>query len=79
MISAKEIMQDMVEGGEYVNALMPREVYNQINDDIQHQMSITVRVKNSHYTDDEVYRDLTNKASKASKKVRDYEFNINNK
>ena len=69
----------MVEGGEYVNALMPIEVYNQINDDIQHQMSITVRVKNSHYTDDEVYRDLTNKAGKAGKKVRDYEFNINNK
>ena len=72
-------MQDMVEGGEYVNALMPREVFDQIHNDLHEQMYFTVRVKNSHYTDDEIYRDLKSKASKASNKVRDYEFNINNK
>lgn len=79
MRGSKDIMESMMDGNEYVNAMMPIEVYHQINNNLQEQMSITVRRKNSHYESDETYKDLANKSAKANRKLRDYEFILNNK
>lgn len=74
MRGSKEILEEMQLGDEYVNALMGIHVYNQIEESLQEQMSITIRQKNNLYESDDMYRDLTTKARRANKILRDYEF-----
>ena len=78
MTSAKQIIEEMVEGGKFVTAVMSFETYLRINDEIAEQIDITVRVKSCKYDKDETHCLLLKALTKAKRKVRDREFKLNN-
>ena len=74
MKGSKEILEELQQGEEYVNALMPLWVYNEIDHRLHEEMSITIRQKHCLYDTDPTYRELAKQSKQASKKLSDYEF-----
>ena len=79
MISSKDIMESMIEGEEYVNAMMPLQIFLQINDELREQMYFTIREKNCQFDTDETHCQLVREISKAKRELRNYEYDLNNK
>lgn len=79
MISAKDLMNELMEGEEYVSAMMPIQIFHQIQDELQSQMYFTIRQKSCQFDTDEIHCGLIKAISKAKRKLRDYEFELNNK
>ena len=78
MTSAKQIMEEMVEGGKFVTAIMSMETYFRINEEVAEEIAITIRVKSCKYDKDETHCKLLKAITTAKRKLRDYEFKLNN-
>ncbi|PHR23604.1 MAG: hypothetical protein COA36_16870 [Desulfotalea sp.] len=75
----KELMEDIMEGEQYVTCVMPAQIYHQIQNDLQHQMYTRISVKTCKYKEDPRHCELLKVYLKAKKQLTDREFEINNK
>ena len=79
MKGSKAFFEELMDGEEYAVVMTRLQTYHQIDDHIKEQSTLTVRVNNCKYDQDEKHCKLVKAISKAKKQLRDYEFEINNK
>ena len=79
MKGSKEFFEELMDGEEYAVVMTRLQTYHQIDDHIKEQSTLTVRVNNCKYDQDEKHCQLVKAITKAKKQLRDYEFEINNK
>lgn len=80
MITSQQFFEELREGDEYLSCFMTKEVYSGIELENRERIVVnTVRLKTSKFKDDETHKKLTKASYKASKELRDYEFNQNHK
>ena len=78
-MTSKEFFRRLEDGREYVTLITTKEIYNsQGMHNIPEIVLTSIKKKNESFENDETYRELVSAVSKAKKKLRDYEFSINN-
>ena len=73
------IGREFREGEQMVYAKMDMETLHRIDQEIAEQMEITIRVKSCKYKDDPTHCELLKAFMKYKTKLRDREFELNNK
>jgi len=80
MITSQQFFEELKEGDEYMSCTMTKEVYSGIELENRERIVVnTVKQKNSSFKDNETHKELVKKLGKASKELRDFEFNLNHK
>ena len=79
MKGSKEFFEELMDGEEYAVVMTRMALYHEIDDHIKQQSTLTVRVKSCQYNEDEKHCKLVKAISSAKKKLRDYEYELNNK
>ena len=78
-MDTKAFFKQLPDGREYVTLITTKTTFNLIDEVLRGQIVVTsIRVKNTLYEDDPIYKELANIERKAKKELRDYEFKINN-
>ena len=78
MISSKDFFEQLREGQEYTSCLMTMSTYNGIDHELKQLMyQGDIRQKNLKFKDDEILQQLKKVAYKASKAVKNREYDIN--
>lgn len=76
----REFQNNLEEEQEYISCMMSTQVHRQLPNELRNQMyESEIRQKNDSFKEDEIHRGLVKDISKAKKRLRDYEFNVNNK
>tara|TARA_R110000823_G_C15587351_1_gene463826 strand:+ start:138 stop:389 length:252 start_codon:yes stop_codon:yes gene_type:complete len=76
---SKEFYEELQEGDEYAIVTMMVNDYHSLPDNIKGKSTVKVLQKSCLFDQDEIHCQLVKEISKANKKLRDYEYNKNNK
>ena len=80
MKSSKDFFESIREGQEYTSCLMSMETYNGLHHELKELMyQGDIRQTNSKFKDDEILQKLKKESYKASKAVKNREYDINHK
>ena len=80
MKTSQQFFEELREGDEYLSCFITKEVYSGIELEYRERICVnTVRLKTSKFKDDEIHKKLTKASYMASKELRNYEFEQNNK
>lgn len=77
MKGAKEFYEELQDGQEYVSALIAKDDFLAIPDDLRNRMYFTIRQINCKFREDETHCKLVAAISKAKKDLLNYEFDYN--